>query len=127
MGATSDKIGRIPIIVLGATTSAIGMIILSTSSNVITIVLSITVFAIGVSMSTAATAPLATELLGEKAHGTAVGTLETIKDIGQASGPIVMGLIASKTTYNYAFLIVAFIELIALLIAIMAFKTLRRK
>ncbi|MHA1583204.1 MAG: MFS transporter [Candidatus Baldrarchaeia archaeon] len=127
MGATSDKIGRIPIIVLGATTSTIGMITLSTSSNVITIVLSIIVFAIGVSMSTAATAPLATELLGEKAHGTAVGMLETIKDIGQASGPIVMGLIASKTTYNYAFLIVALIELIALLIAIVAFKTLRRK
>ena len=127
MGATSDKIGRIPIIVLGAVTSTIGMIILSTSSNVITIVLSITVFAVGVSMSTAATAPLATELLGEKAHGTAVGMLETIKDIGQASGPIVMGLIASKTTYNHAFLIVALIELIALLIAIVAFKTLRRQ
>ena len=126
MGTISDKVGRIPIIVLGALTSTIGMILLSLFPSILAIIFSIMVFATGVSMSTAATAPLATELLGEKAHGTAIGTLETIKDIGQASGPIVVGLIASKTTYNYAFLIVAFIELVALTIAIVTFKSFRK-
>ncbi|MHA1505990.1 MAG: hypothetical protein ACTSR0_02200 [Candidatus Asgardarchaeia archaeon] len=78
-------------------------------------------------MSTAATSPLAAELLGEKAYGTAIGTLETIKDVGQASGAMVVGLIASKTTYSYAFLIVGFVELIALTVTIIAFKKFQRK
>ena len=126
MGTLSDKAGRIPIIVLGAAISIMGMIILSTSSSIPIVIFSIIVFATGVSMSTAATAPFATELLGEKAHGTAIGTLETIKDVGQALGPIIVGLIALKTTYNYAFLIVAFIELIVLTTALIVFKALRR-
>lgn len=126
MGTLSDKAGRIPIIVLGATISIAGMIILSSSSGMPIVIFSIIVFAIGVSMGTAATAPLATELLGEKAHGAAIGTLETIKDIGQALGPIIVGLISLKATYNYAFLIVAFVELIALTIAIITFKALQK-
>jgi MFS family permease len=126
MGTLSDKAGRLPIIVLGAVISIIGMIVLSSSFSIPTIIFSILVFAVGVSMSTAATAPLATELLGEKAHGTAIGALETIKDVGQALGPIIVGLIASKATYNYAFLIVALVEFTALIIAIVAFKKLRK-
>ena len=56
---------------------------------------------------------------------TAIGALETIKDVGQALGPIVVGLISSMTTHSQAFLIAALIELAALGIAIIVFKMLK--
>jgi len=124
MGAASDRLGRVPFIILGAATSAAGMAALSLSPGIASIVLSVVAFAVGVSMSTAATAPLAAELLGERAYGAAIGLLETIKDVGQALGPIIVGLIASWATYGHAFLIVAFVELAALAIASVALKAL---
>ncbi|MHA1505991.1 MAG: MFS transporter [Candidatus Asgardarchaeia archaeon] len=46
MGSVSDKVGRGPIIVIGALTSTIGMVSLSLSSSIAEIVFSITVFAV---------------------------------------------------------------------------------
>ncbi len=127
MGALSDRVGRLPVIALGVSTSALGMVVLSLSSSVVMVILSIVIFATGVSMSTAATAPLAAETLGKGSHGTAIGTLETIKDIGQALGPIIVGFIALTTSYGYAFLIAALVEIIALAIILIMFRIMHNK
>ena len=42
--------------------------------------------------------------------------MEIIKDIGQALGPIVMGLVLTYITYKNAFMIVATLTLLATLI-----------
>jgi len=78
------------------------------------IVLSIIVFAVGVAFTTASIPPLVSELVSEEKYGAAMGAMETIKDVGQALGPIFVGLILSYVEFGVALLMVSLILLSAL-------------
>ena len=58
--------------------------------------------------------PLASEIVPPEYYGATIGALETIKDIGQASGPIITGFILSSFKFNQAYIVMAFITLISL-------------
>jgi len=80
------------------------------------IIISIIVFSIGVSAVTAALTPLASELVEKEYYRITIGALETIKDIGQASGPVVLGIAISFMGYRMAFLIIPIVLLTTLLL-----------
>jgi len=112
-GKLSDRVGRIKTITAGLIISSAGIIGISFSSNYATLMLSIAVFSVGVAFSTASTPPLISELVSEEERGVAIGAMETIKDIGQASGPIITGIILTYMKFEIALAIIT-----ALLIAV---------
>ncbi|OYT31229.1 MAG: MFS transporter [Thermofilum sp. ex4484_79] len=109
MGTLSDKAGRVRSMLLGILLSVMGIVALSMSYNIDLIIVSIVIFSIGVSAITASTAPLVSELTPGERYGSAIGVMETIKDVGQASGPIISGIVSAIFGYKMAFVAVSLI------------------
>ena len=93
-GYLSDRIGRVRPIILGMAMVSLAMFVLSASSSLAFVVMAAVLFSIGSSVSEASTKPLATEL--SKLRGTALGFLESVKDIGQALGPVLIGFLGFR-------------------------------
>ena len=117
-GYLYDHIGSVKVITLGVLLSFLGLLSLSVSTSYILIVASVILFAVGVAFTTASIPPLVAEIAGREAHGTALGAMKTIKDVGQALRPIVMGVTLTYTTYDIAFITVAVIMMIAIILNI---------
>ena len=96
-GYLSDKVGRIKPIGIGLMLLASSMLLLAYADTLLWILVSVVLFAIASSITTASTKPLATDVA--RYSGTALGLLESIKDIGQALGPIIIGLTGAMTGY----------------------------
>lgn len=122
-GYLSDKIGSYNVISVGLVLSTISMLLLSLSENIFEILLYAILFAIGLALSIAGSKPLASELLGARYRGASLGAVESLKDIGQAIGPIFTGYMAIANNLSIAFLYNSVILLIPLLLLIiMKFK-----
>ena len=106
-GKLSDVIGRVKTIVLGLTISSMGMIGAAFLRSYEGLVLSMIIFAAGVSFTTASAPPLVSELVSEERYGAAIGAMETIKDVGQALGPIFTGLILLHLTFESALMVMS--------------------
>ncbi len=74
--------------------------------------------AVEVVFTAASISPLALKVVNKDGYGTALEAMETIKDVGQALGPIAMGAILVFTTYKLAFIIAALVTLTILLLTI---------
>ena len=107
-GRLYDRIGGSKVIGVGTILMTLGLLAIAYSSNYILILISITVFAIGAAFTTASILPLISKI-AYGVHGAALGAMETIKDVGQASGPIVIGLLTTYITYGEAFMVIAII------------------
>ncbi len=93
-GYLSDRIGRIKPIIAGMGLVGLAMLLLAFSSSLFLIVLGAVAFSVGGSLSEASTKPLAAEI--SRLRGTALGFLESIKDIGQALGPVIIGFLGFR-------------------------------
>ncbi|KUH33209.1 hypothetical protein APY94_06750 [Thermococcus celericrescens] len=98
-GYLSDRIGRTKPIVAGMTMVGLAMFMLALSDSLPLVVLGAVVFSVGASISEASTKPLATEV--SKLRGTALGFLESVKDIGQALGPVLIGFLGFRTGFLF--------------------------
>ncbi|AEK73982.1 major facilitator transporter [Thermococcus sp. 4557] len=98
-GYLSDRIGRTKPIVVGMTMVGLAMFAFALSDSLPLVVLGAVVFSVGASISEASTKPLATEV--SKLRGTALGFLESIKDIGQALGPVLIGFLGFRTGFLF--------------------------
>ena len=114
-GMLSDKMGRVKTTAAGLATSALGLILLAYSRSYLELVLSMIVFAVGVSLTTASIPPLISELVNRETYGSAIGSMETIKDVGQALGPIAVGLMLPYTRFEGVLLALSFLMLLSLL------------
>lgn len=106
-GRLSDRVGRIKVTAMGLMVSAFGLIGIGLLRSYFELVLSISVFAIGAAFTTASIPPLVSELVSRERHGSAIGAMETIKDVGQALGPIFMGLILPHLGFGEALIVIS--------------------
>ncbi len=107
LGALSDRWGRRGFITGGLTALCLLMIIQGFLLN--PLIQAGLVMLIGLAMAATVTssAPLITEVVEAQVKGTALGLLGTIMDVGQALGPICVGLLlAIGGGYTFAFLVV---------------------
>ncbi len=103
-GYLSDKVGRIKPIIIGLALSAASLTIIHLNKSLPAVVSSVELFAVGLSLTTASTKPLAAEI--SRYSGAAIGMLESIKDIGQAAGPIIVGVLGMKWGFEAVTLVI---------------------
>jgi MFS family permease len=103
MGRLSDRYGRVPMIVSGLILGGIAAGTVALSSNYTVIVVLMALFGLGLATVTASTAALVADLSPSRGRGGALGILSSIMDVGQASGPIVTGILVSAYSYLIAF------------------------
>lgn len=106
-GRLSDRVGRIKVTAIGLMVSAFSLLGIGFLGSYLELVLSISVFAVGAAFTTVSIPPLVSELVSRERHGSAIGAMETIKDVGQASGPIFMGLILSHVGFGGALAVIS--------------------
>lgn len=116
-GSLSDRYGRKPFIITGLAVSATGLLLLPLTNNFLSLLLVMIMFGFGVSLTTSSTSPLISEISSEATLGSGIGALETIKDVGHATGPIAAGFFIGMLGFFPAFLIITLV-LTSVLIAI---------
>jgi MFS family permease len=65
------------------------------------------VFGLGIAIASAATSALVADLAPANSRGTALGIMSAIMDVGQASGPLLLGLLLMYTSYQISFSVVS--------------------
>ena len=115
-GRLSDRYGRKPFIMVGLAVSAASLIFLPQTFNFYMLLLVMVMHGIGISLTTSSTSPLISELSSKTAVGSGMGALETIKDVGHATGPIIAGFLIGTLGYFNSFLVVCLILLVDLAI-----------
>jgi len=113
-GRLSDRYGRKPFILAGLAISAVSPIFLPLTANVYWLLLIMIVHGIGIALTTSSTSPLISELSSQTTLGSGMGALETIKDVGHATGPIIAGFLIGISGYFNSFLVVCLILLVDL-------------
>ena len=97
-GYLSDRIGRGTPILIGTSLVSLSAFLLALSGSEALAVAGALLFAVGASISGASTKPLASEVASMR--GAALGFLESIKDIGQAIGPVLVGMLGIRTGFS---------------------------
>jgi DHA1 family multidrug resistance protein-like MFS transporter len=103
MGRFSDRYGRVRMIVSGLILGGIAAGTMVLASDYFVILALMALFGLGLATVTASTAALVADLSPSHGRGGALGILSSIMDIGQASGPIVTGVLVSAYSYLVAF------------------------
>jgi DHA1 family multidrug resistance protein-like MFS transporter len=106
MGHLSDRYGRRPLITAGLVLGGITMALITCWQNYLVIVFLAGLFGLGLATVTAASAALVADLSPSSRHGSALGVLASVMDIGHATGPMIGGLLIAVYNYGTAFVIV---------------------
>ncbi len=116
MGHLSDVHGRRGIIIGGLLLSSFSTFIVAFQNSLFYIILSVSLFGIGMAMVTSSTSAYVADLISKELYGGAIGALSTIMDIGQATGPIIAGYVLVYYGFSWIFILVAITLLSAMFI-----------
>ncbi len=119
MGKISDRYGRKPIIFFGMWICAIPFACIPLTQDFYLLLFLASIFGVGEAFVTSSSAAMVAEFCKEQHYGAAMGTFGSIFDIGHASGPILAGLLLAHLNYQYSFLIIAVILILASFIFIL--------
>ena len=112
IGAASDRLGRRGAIVAGLVSCASGVFAVAASRDAVQLSAAVLVYAAGVAITTAATSAYVTDVAPKARFGAAHGVFGTIYDIGDASGPLIGGMLVSVIGYMQTFRIVGALALV---------------
>ena len=103
MGRLSDRHGRVPMITAGLALGGATMAFITYSQNYLVLLVLVGLFGLGLATVTASSAALVADLSRASSHGSALGVLSSVMDIGHSTGPMVGGLLISAYHYDTAF------------------------
>ncbi len=115
MGRFSDKRGRKPSIIVGLLAGSVVILLMPFSVDPIFLAVLSVLFGITVAMVTASTSALVCEIAGCSAHGSAIGVLSSIMDIGHSLGPLITGMVVTLVSFQLGFGLAALLLLIGAL------------
>ncbi len=104
LGQLSDRHGRPKQIVLGTVLAGLSMIVLSFSFSFLALMMVSIFLGLSISIVTSASAAHIADLSKTGSHGSAMGMLGSIMDIGHTTGPIVGGILAVSYSLKFSFL-----------------------
>ncbi|MFC2014497.1 MFS transporter [Chloroflexota bacterium] len=122
MGRLSDRYGRVLMISLGLALGGITMAFMTYPGNYFVLAVLIGLFGLGLATVTASSAALVADLSRAGSHGSALGVLSSVMDIGHSTGPMVGGLLISAYRFKTAFGIVGGILVTASLLFVVAIR-----
>jgi len=106
-GRLSDRLGRIPVIVVGLLLCAAALPLIFRSENLTAFMLAASVLGLGVGSVTPVTNALIADLASARNLGAAMGVFGTIWDVGEAAGPIIAGFLIGSLGYAATFDVLA--------------------
>src|SRR6266853_3725941 len=102
-GRASDRVGRIPVIVIGLLLCAAALPLIFRSESLAAFALTAPLLGLGVGAVTPVTNALIADLASARRLGAAMGVFGTIWDIGEAAGPIIAGFLIGGLGYASTF------------------------
>ncbi len=103
MGRFSDQKGRKPSIIVGLLAGSVVILLMPFSVDPVPLAILSVLFGITVAMVTASTSALVCEIAGCSAHGSAIGVLSSIMDIGHSLGPLITGAVVTLVSFQLGF------------------------
>ncbi|GIL20918.1 MAG: MFS transporter [Candidatus Jettenia caeni] len=113
MGKISDRYGRKPIIFSGMWICAVSLACIPLMQDFYFLILLAAIFGVGEAFVTSSSAAMVADFCKEQNYGAAMGTFGSIFDIGHAAGPILAGLLLSRLSYQYSFIIIALLLIVS--------------
>jgi MFS family permease len=113
MGKISDRHGRTRQIVLGLMMTGVTTAVFPHTGLAVMLLVLSAIFGLGIAIASAATSAFVADLAPEHGRGTALGTMSTIMDVGQALGPILLGTLLMSVSYPVGFAVVASLVIVA--------------
>ena len=98
-GRVSDRVGRIPVIIIGLLLCAAALPLIFRSESLTAFVLLAPLLGLGVGAVTPVTNALIADLASTRRLGAAMGVFGTIWDIGEAAGPMIAGFLIGGLGY----------------------------
>jgi DHA1 family multidrug resistance protein-like MFS transporter len=112
-GRVSDRVGRIPVIIVGLLFCAAALPLVFRSESLTAFVLFAPLLGLGVGAVTPVTNALIADLASTRRLGAAMGVFGTIWDIGEAAGPMVAGFLIGGLGYAGTFDVLAVVIAVA--------------
>ncbi len=106
-GRVSDRLGRIPVIVIGLLLCATALPLIFRSESLMVFLLAAPLLGLGVGAVTPVTNALIADLSSARRLGAAMGVFGTIWDIGEAAGPMIAGFLIGTLGYAATFDVLA--------------------
>lgn len=120
-GILSDRLGRRPLIIAGLASCGLATLLTSFATTGLTLTLVVMAYGAGVAVTTSSTSAFVTDVTRRARYGAAHGVFGTIYDVGDASGPIVAGLLVAGLGYAGMFRVMGVVCLgAALLFAVVS-------
>ena len=116
MGTLSDRRGRELSIVAGLLLGAIAIAGMPMVSNFYGLCFLSAIFGACVATATASTSALVSEVAGRSAHGSAIGVLSSVMDIGHSAGPLATGLIVAALSFEAGFLVASVLMVVGAIV-----------
>jgi len=116
MGRLSDRRGRVPSIVGGLLLGGVAIGLMPLASDLYALAGLSIAFGLTVAMVTASTSALVTEIAGSSAHGSSIGVLSSIMDVGHSVGPFVTGLVIGMVSFMAGFALSAVLLIVGAII-----------
>jgi MFS transporter, DHA1 family, multidrug resistance protein len=102
-GRVSDRVGRIPVIIIGLLVCATALPLIFRSESLTAFVLLTPLLGLGVGAVTPVTNALIADIASTRRLGAAMGVFGTIWDIGEAAGPMIAGFLIGGLGYAGTF------------------------
>ncbi len=106
-GRVSDRVGRIPIIVIGLLFCAAALPLIFRCESLTAFVLAAPLLGLGVGAVTPVTHALIADLASARRLGAAMGVFGTLWDSGEAAGPMIAGFLIGRLGYARTFDVLA--------------------
>jgi len=113
MGKISDRYGRKLIIFSGMWICAIPFACIPLTRDFYLLLFLSAIFGVGEAFVTSSSAAMVAGFCKEQHYGAAMGTFGSIFDIGHAAGPILAGFLLAHLSYQYSFLVIAILLIVA--------------
>lgn len=110
-GRASDRRGRRPVVIAGASVVGVSGLLLAASGEVAVVALGLAIFGIGLGTVFAAAVPWLEEEFGEGDRGLAYGGLNLVFAIGYTLGPLLGGWLLEAGSADSAYLLMAGVAL----------------